>query len=75
MLTKVHSYISCENYEKLLQGNITRTYKRALKDTKRDFDRKTQSFAKTLKFEDKMDCYTDQHIYITLKGHKEFNTE
>ena len=28
-------------------------------------------FAKTLKVEDRMECYPDQHAYITLKDHKE----
>ena len=35
-------------------------------------DRKTKSFEKTLKIEDRMECYSsDQHAYITLKDHKE----
>ena len=45
--------------------------KKAPKNAKRDIDRKTKSFAKTLKIEDRMECYSDQHAYITLKDHKE----
>ena len=31
----------------------------------------TKSFAETLKIKDRMECYSDQHTYITLKDHKE----
>ena len=63
--------LSCENYQKLLHDNITQTYNKAPTNAKRDVDRKTKSFAKTLKIKDKMECYSDQHMYITLKDHKE----
>ena len=63
--------LSRENYQKLLHDNITQTYKKAPKNAKRDIDRKTKNFAKTLKIEDRMECYSDQHAYITLKDHKE----
>ena len=63
--------LSCENYQKLLHDNIKQTYKKAPKSAKHDIDRKTKSFAKTLKIEDKMECYSNQHVYIRLKDHKE----
>ena len=63
--------LSCENYQKLLHDNITQTYKKARKNAKWDIDRKTKSFAKTLKIEGIMEYYSDQHAYITLKDHKE----
>ena len=40
--------LSRENYQKLLHDNITQTHKKAPKNAKRDIDRKTRSFAKTL---------------------------
>ena len=29
------------------------------------------SFGKTLKIENRMECFSDQHVYITLKDHKQ----
>ena len=63
--------LSRENYQKLLHENITQTHKKAPKNAKQDIDRKTKSFVKTLKIEDRMECYSNQHAYITLKDHKE----
>ena len=51
--------LSRDNYQKLLHGNITQTYKKAPKDAKGDIDRKTKSFAKTLKIEDRMESYAN----------------
>ena len=63
--------LSRENYQKFLHGNITQTYKKAPKNAKRDINRKTKNFAKILKIEDRVECYSNQHAYITLKDHKE----
>ena len=45
------------------------TKKRAPKNAKRNVDRKSKSFAKTLKIEYRMECYSDEHEYMTLKDH------
>ena len=63
--------LSCENYQKLLHNNITKTHKKTPKNAKWDIDGKTKSFAKTLKIEEMIECYADQHAYITLKDHQE----
>ena len=65
--------LSCSNYQKLLHGNITHniTYKKEPKNANRDVDRKTKSFPKSLKTEERMESYSDRHAYITLKEHKE----
>ena len=60
-----------ESYEKLLHDNITQTYKKAPVNTKRKIDRESKKFAKTLSLDDKMECYSDNPAYITLKDHKE----
>ena len=62
--------LSRGNYQKLLHDNITQTYKKAPKNAKLDIDRKTKSFPRTLKIEDRMECYSNQDAYITLKDHK-----
>ena len=61
--------LSRDRYQKLLHDNITQSYKKALKNAKRDIDRKRKSFVKTLKIDDRMEC--NQASYITLKDHKE----
>ena len=51
--------LSRDSYQKFFHDNITQTYKKAPKNAKRDIDRKTKSFAKTLKIEDRMECYSN----------------
>ena len=63
--------LSKESYEKLLHDNITQTYKKAPVNTKRKIDRESKKSAKTLTLDDKMECYSDNPAYITLKDHKE----
>ena len=47
------------------------TYKKAPVNTKRKIDRESKKFTKTLSLDDKMECYSDNPAYITLKDHKE----
>ena len=54
-----------------MHDNITQTYKKAPVNTKRKIDRVSKKFAKTLSLDDKMECYSDNPAYITLKDHKE----
>ena len=63
--------VSREHYEKLLQDNITQTYKRANPDAKRKIDKESKQFAKHLGIDDRVECYSDQHAFITLKDHKD----
>ena len=63
--------LSKESYEKLLHDNITQTYKKAPVNAKRKIDRESKKFAENLSLEDRMECYSDNHGYITLKDHKE----
>ena len=55
----------------LLQDNITQTYKRASPGVKRKIDKESKQFAKHLEIDDRMECYSDQHAFITLKDHKD----
>ena len=59
-----------EHYEKLLQDNITQTYKRASPGGKRKIDKESRQFAKHLGIDDRMECYFDQHAFLILKDHK-----
>ena len=55
----------------LLQDNIMQTYKRASPGAKRKIDKESKQFAKHLGIDDRMECYSDQHAFITLKDHKD----
>ena len=63
--------LSKESYEKLLHDNITQTYQKASVNAKRKIDRESKKFSKNLSLEEKMECYSDNHAYITLKDHEE----
>ena len=59
-----------EAYSKLLQENITKTYKRSRKGTQ-EVNREAKVIAKKLKLVDKMEAFVEKEAYITLKDHKE----
>ena len=40
-------------------------------NAKRKIDRESKKFTKNLSLEENMECYSDNHAYITLKDHKE----
>ena len=62
--------LSRDHHEKLLQVNITQTYQKTRYQTKKKFDREAKKFAKSLGFDEKMECYSYQSAFITLKDHK-----
>ena len=62
--------VSREHYEKLLEDNITQTYKRASPGAKGKTDKETKQFEEHLGISDGIKCYSDQHAFITLKDHK-----
>ena len=53
-----------EKYRSLLHNNIAKTYQKPAVSTKRSIDKESKHFYK-------MECYSDQNAYITLKDHKE----
>ena len=63
--------VSREHYEKLLQDNITQTYKRGSPGATRKIDKESRQFVKHPRIEDRMECYSDQHAFIKLKEHKD----
>ena len=62
--------LSRDYYEKLLQDNITQTYQETRYQTKKKTDREAKKFAKSLVLDERMECYSDQSAFITLKDHK-----
>ena len=68
--TKLYE-LTGKHYEKRLHDNITQTYKKANAGEKLKIDKESKKFAKSLNLDDKMECYSDQCAFITLKDHKE----
>ena len=61
--------LSRDHYEKLLHDSITQTYRKTCYQTKKKTDREAKKFAKFLDLDERMECYSDQSAFITLKNH------
>ena len=62
--------LSRDYYEKLLHDNITQRYQKTYYQRKSKIDREAKKFAKSLDLDERMECYSDQSAFITLKDHK-----
>ena len=51
--------MSKEDYVKIINGNVTKTYQKTTLSTKTKIDKETKNFAKKLKLEKKMEQYAD----------------
>ena len=60
-----------DEYNALLNNNITKTYRKAGSNAKRNIDKEAKKISKELNLEDKMECYAKRPALITLKYHKE----
>ena len=57
------------HHEKLLHDNITQTYQKRCYQTKKKIDREAKKFNKSLGLDERMECYSKQSAFITLKSH------
>ena len=53
-----------------MHDNIAQTYQKTRCQTEKKIDREAKKFAKSLGLGEKMECYSDQSAFITLKDHK-----
>ena len=60
-----------DQYKTLLNNNVTKTYRKANSNAKRNIDKEAKKLSKELNLEDKMECYAKRPAFITLKDHKE----
>ena len=60
-----------DQYKTLLNNNITKTYRYADSNAKRNIDQEAKRLYKELNLEDRMECYAKRPAFITLKDHKE----
>ena len=49
---------------------ITQTYQKTCYQTNKKTDREAKKLAKSLYLDERMECYSDQSAFITLKDHK-----
>ena len=63
--------VSKEEYNKILDDNITKTYKKAHNNTKEAIDREAKSIANNLGLSDRMERFAERPAFVTLKDHKE----
>ena len=59
-----------DQYKTLLNNNITKTYRNADPNAKRNIGQEAKRLSKELKLEDRMECYTKRPASITLKTTK-----
>jgi len=62
---------SKQEHEKLLNENITKTYKKAPPKLEHSINLEAKNISKTLKIEDRVECIAKTEAFITLKDHKE----
>ena len=55
----------------LLNNSITKTYRKADSNAKRNMDKEAKKLSIELNLENRMECYTKRPAFITLKDHKE----
>ena len=59
------------HYEKFLHDNATQIYKKAITKTKSNMKNESNKFAKSVDLDERMECYSDQIEFITLKEHNQ----
>ena len=63
--------VTSEEYKKLLDENITKSYKKSGDDTKQVINREGKAITTSLDLADRMEVYAEKKAFITLKDHKE----
>lgn len=58
-------------YRRMLQNNVTSTYKKSANNNKEIIDREAKTIASSLTLADRIDCIAEKNAFITLKDHKE----
>ena len=60
-----------DKYKKLLQDNITKSYKKANTNSMRSINKEAKTIAEDLKLDDRIEQFSQHEAFITLKDHKE----
>ena len=59
-----------DKYQKLLQDNITKFYKKANTNSIRSINKEAKTIAEDLKLDDRIEPFSQDETFITLKDHK-----
>ena len=68
--TNLYSMTS-DSYRKILNENITKSYKTTSKTVRQGIDREAKKIASGLEIADRVEIYAEKEAFITLKDHKE----
>ena len=60
-----------DKYKKLLQDNITKSYKKANTNSIRSINKEAKTIAEDLKLDDRIEQFSQCEVFITLTYHKE----
>ena len=60
-----------EKYEKLLQENVTKRYKKALQKVESSINPEAKNIGKSYNIDDRVECLSKAEAFITLKDHKD----
>ena len=63
--------VSADDYNKLLHNSVTNEYRKAPADTKAAIDKEARHLSTSLNLADRMQVYTTDTCFVTLKDHKE----
>ena len=62
--------LSPEDYNKLLNDNITKSYEKCNNSVTDSINKEAMTIAKELKMDNKMERYSEKNAYVTIKDHK-----
>ena len=60
-----------EQYKTVLTNNVTKTFRKAERDTQLNIDREAKTISKTLQLEKRMERYAERPAFVSLKDHRE----
>ena len=63
--------MTSEKYQKLLQENVTKTYKEAPQKVESSINLEAKNIAKSYNINDRVECLAKAEAFITLKDHKD----
>ena len=63
--------MSPDNYQKLLQENVTKTYKKVPQLLETSINLEAKNVAKSYNIDDHVECLAKAEAFITLKDHKD----
>ena len=63
--------INNDDYKKLLNDNITKSYKKVNKDEVNNINKKAKEIASNLELDSRIQCYAERPAFVYIKDHKE----